>query len=77
MRSISSSSISSLSAAIASTPMDVVRTRLMNQKHLLALNDTNVAQNIYRGSFHCAIEVSYIFNYDRYFYHIFFVDSTP
>uniref|UniRef100_A0A1A9X0C5 Uncharacterized protein n=1 Tax=Glossina brevipalpis TaxID=37001 RepID=A0A1A9X0C5_9MUSC len=49
-------SISSLSAAIASTPMDVVRTRLMNQKHLLALRDTTVTQNIYRGSLHCAME---------------------
>ncbi|XP_039965513.1 mitochondrial uncoupling protein Bmcp-like isoform X1 [Bactrocera tryoni] len=53
-----SSFIASLGSAIASTPIDVIRTRLMNQKHLTVVNGVAVAntQKLYKGSFDCAVQ---------------------
>ncbi|XP_037940184.1 mitochondrial uncoupling protein Bmcp isoform X2 [Teleopsis dalmanni] len=53
-----SSFIASLGSAIASTPIDVIRTRLMNQKHLTVQNSvaTTTTQKLYTGSFDCAVQ---------------------
>ncbi|GFR13190.1 kidney mitochondrial carrier protein 1 [Trichonephila clavata] len=51
-----SSFTAGLSGAIASTPIDVVRTRLMNQRKLrTALVNGARVDVLYTGSFHCAI----------------------
>ncbi|XP_035208620.1 kidney mitochondrial carrier protein 1-like [Stegodyphus dumicola] len=51
-----SSFTAGLAGAIASTPIDVVRTRLMNQKRLrTAVVGAAPVQVIYTGSFHCAV----------------------
>ncbi|XP_054717931.1 kidney mitochondrial carrier protein 1-like [Uloborus diversus] len=45
-----------LAGAVASTPIDVVRTRLMNQKKLrTAILDGARVEVLYTGSFHCAL----------------------
>ncbi|KAI5743005.1 hypothetical protein M8J77_013532 [Diaphorina citri] len=46
-----SSFIASLGSAVASTPIDVVRTRLMNQKHL-----KNQHVRVYKGSIDCMLQ---------------------
>ncbi|XP_073836884.1 mitochondrial uncoupling protein Bmcp-like isoform X1 [Musca autumnalis] len=54
-----SSFIASLGSAIASTPIDVVRTRLMNQKPVTVVNGmvtAATAQKIYTGSIDCAVQ---------------------
>lgn len=52
-----SSFVAGLTGAIASTPIDVVRTRLMNQRRLkTALIEGGRAQVIYTSSLHCAIQ---------------------
>ncbi|XP_067647645.1 mitochondrial uncoupling protein Bmcp [Eurosta solidaginis] len=53
-----SSFIASFGSAIASTPIDVIRTRLMNQKPLAFVNGVAVAstQQLYKGSFDCAVQ---------------------
>lgn len=52
-----SSFIASLGSAIASTPIDVIRTRLMNQKRITSGNDNfNCGHKIYSGSFDCAVQ---------------------
>lgn len=51
-----SSLTAGLTGAVASTPIDVVRTRLMNQRRLrTALVDGARVEVLYTGSFHCAI----------------------
>ncbi|GFV31625.1 brain mitochondrial carrier protein 1 [Trichonephila clavipes] len=51
-----SSFTAGLSGAIASTPIDVIRTRLMNQRKLrTALVNGARVDILYTGSFHCAI----------------------
>uniref|UniRef100_A0A6M2DP82 Putative mitochondrial oxaloacetate carrier protein n=1 Tax=Xenopsylla cheopis TaxID=163159 RepID=A0A6M2DP82_XENCH len=49
-----SSFIASLGSAIASTPIDVIRTRLMNQKRVTTNSLTSAI--IYNGSFDCALQ---------------------
>ncbi|XP_054734261.1 mitochondrial uncoupling protein Bmcp [Anastrepha obliqua] len=54
-----SSFTASLGSAIASTPIDVIRTRLMNQRHLTVADGMAVAaspQKLYKGSFDCAVQ---------------------
>ncbi|XP_013111774.1 mitochondrial uncoupling protein Bmcp [Stomoxys calcitrans] len=54
-----SSFIASLGSAIASTPIDVIRTRLMNQRHVTIVNGmvtTAATQKIYTGSIDCALQ---------------------
>ncbi|KAL7734857.1 hypothetical protein ACLKA6_011136 [Drosophila palustris] len=56
-----SSFIASLGSAVASTPIDVIRTRLMNQRHVTMLNGgmataTASAQKFYSGSLDCAVQ---------------------
>ncbi|XP_046808958.1 mitochondrial uncoupling protein Bmcp isoform X2 [Lucilia cuprina] len=54
-----SSFIASLGSAIASTPIDVIRTRLMNQRHVTVVNGMATAATstkIYTGSLDCAIQ---------------------
>ncbi|XP_017473705.1 PREDICTED: kidney mitochondrial carrier protein 1 [Rhagoletis zephyria] len=53
-----SSFIASLGSAIASTPIDVIRTRLMNQKHLTIVDGVAVGRTpkLYKGSFDCAVQ---------------------
>lgn len=54
-----SSFIASLGSAVASTPIDVVRTRLMNQRHVTVVNGIATAASstkIYTGSLDCAIQ---------------------
>ncbi|XP_034483433.1 mitochondrial uncoupling protein Bmcp [Drosophila innubila] len=56
-----SSFIASLGSAVASTPIDVIRTRLMNQRHVTMLNGgmataTASAQKLYSGSLDCAVQ---------------------
>lgn len=46
-----SSFIASLGSAIASTPIDVIRTRLMNQKQV-----KNETRRVYRGSIDCMLQ---------------------
>ncbi|XP_015918569.2 kidney mitochondrial carrier protein 1 isoform X2 [Parasteatoda tepidariorum] len=53
-----SSFTAGLTGAVASTPIDVVRTRLMNQKKLrtaIVSGTEAQAQVLYTGSFHCAV----------------------
>lgn len=47
-----SSFCAGLSACLASNPIDVVRTRMMNQRKLKTLPDTS---EIYKSSWHCAV----------------------
>ncbi|XP_026480987.1 mitochondrial uncoupling protein Bmcp [Ctenocephalides felis] len=49
-----SSFIASLGSAIASTPIDVIRTRLMNQKRVTSGSMTTAV--VYNGSFDCALQ---------------------
>ncbi|EDW70959.1 mitochondrial uncoupling protein Bmcp [Drosophila virilis] len=56
-----SSFIASLGSAVASTPIDVIRTRLMNQRHVTVLNGglaTAAASpaKLYSGSLDCAVQ---------------------
>uniref|UniRef100_D3TPT4 Mitochondrial fatty acid anion carrier protein/uncoupling protein n=2 Tax=Glossina TaxID=44049 RepID=D3TPT4_GLOMM len=53
-----SSSIASLGSAIASTPIDVIRTRLMNQRRMTIVNGmaTATTQKIYTGSLDCVVQ---------------------
>ncbi|XP_034108655.1 mitochondrial uncoupling protein Bmcp [Drosophila albomicans] len=60
-----SSFIASLGSAVASTPIDVIRTRLMNQRHVTVLNGgvataaasaSASAQRLYSGSLDCAVQ---------------------
>ncbi|XP_075161426.1 uncoupling protein Bmcp mitochondrial isoform X1 [Haematobia irritans] len=54
-----SSFIASLGSAVASTPIDVIRTRLMNQRHITIANGIVTAastQKIYTGSLDCAVQ---------------------
>ncbi|XP_004522222.1 mitochondrial uncoupling protein Bmcp isoform X1 [Ceratitis capitata] len=53
-----SSFIASLGSAVASTPIDVIRTRLMNQRHLTVVDGVTVTntQKLYKGSFDCAVQ---------------------
>ncbi|KAH8261624.1 hypothetical protein KR044_012348 [Drosophila immigrans] len=58
-----SSFIASLGSAVASTPIDVIRTRLMNQRHVTILNGgvasataSASAQRLYSGSLDCAVQ---------------------
>ncbi|CAD6242731.1 GSCOCG00009551001-RA-CDS [Cotesia congregata] len=52
-----SSFTASTASAIASTPIDVIRTRLMNQKRLHKTNGTS-SPHIYKGSIDCFIKTS-------------------
>lgn len=52
-----SSFIAGMSGAIASTPIDVIRTRLMNQQCLkVAVTNGSKAEVIYTSSFQCAVQ---------------------
>ncbi|ALC45059.1 Bmcp [Drosophila busckii] len=56
-----SSFIASLGSAVASTPIDVIRTRLMNQRHVTVLNGGITAAaaptpKLYSGSIDCAVQ---------------------
>ncbi|XP_020801864.1 mitochondrial uncoupling protein Bmcp [Drosophila serrata] len=55
-----SSFIASLGSAIASTPIDVIRTRLMNQRHVsMSINGVVTAAatpKLYSGSLDCAVQ---------------------
>lgn len=56
-----SSFVASLGSAIASTPLDVIRTRLMNQKRMLVTSMNGCASaapaaKLYDGTMHCALE---------------------
>lgn len=59
----SSSFVASLGSAIASTPIDVVRTRVMNQRYITTtvVNEmlTSSKRNIYTSSLDCAVQVSF------------------
>ncbi|XP_054283102.1 mitochondrial uncoupling protein Bmcp [Macrosteles quadrilineatus] len=48
-----SSFLASLGSAVASTPIDVIRTRLMNQRRLKA---ENIQSHIYKGSVDCLVQ---------------------
>ncbi|CAG5048047.1 unnamed protein product [Parnassius apollo] len=49
-----SSLLASLGSAVASTPLDVIRTRLMNQRKLK--NTTEPMQRIYKGTIDCFLQ---------------------
>ncbi|GAB0095475.1 Mitochondrial uncoupling protein Bmcp [Sergentomyia squamirostris] len=49
------SSVASLGSAIASTPLDVIRTRLMNQKRLTVAIEGLASAKIYTSSLDCAV----------------------
>ncbi|XP_031624685.1 mitochondrial uncoupling protein Bmcp [Contarinia nasturtii] len=51
-----SSFIASLGSAVASTPIDVIRTRLMNQKKLVSHHQNQMAHRLYKGSFDCGLQ---------------------
>ncbi|XP_047107357.1 mitochondrial uncoupling protein Bmcp [Schistocerca piceifrons] len=51
-----SSFIASLGSAVASTPIDVVRTRLMNQRKLKAVTRDTKSVRIYTGSIDCLVQ---------------------
>ncbi|XP_017841152.2 LOW QUALITY PROTEIN: mitochondrial uncoupling protein Bmcp [Drosophila busckii] len=56
-----SSFIASLGSAVASTPIDVIRTRLMNQRHVTVLNGGITRcplprPKLYSGSIDCAVQ---------------------
>ncbi|EDV96670.1 mitochondrial uncoupling protein Bmcp [Drosophila grimshawi] len=56
-----SSFIASLGSAVASTPIDVIRTRLMNQRHVTVLNGglataAATTPKLYSGSLDCAVQ---------------------
>ncbi|XP_023160968.1 mitochondrial uncoupling protein Bmcp [Drosophila hydei] len=56
-----SSFIASLGSAVASTPIDVIRTRLMNQRHVTMLNGgmataSAAPPKLYNGSLDCAVQ---------------------
>lgn len=53
--------MASLGSAVASTPLDVIRTRLMNQKRVLvtSMNGggvTTPAAKLYEGTIHCGMQ---------------------
>ena len=54
-----SSFIAGLAGAIASNPVDVVKTRLMNQQNLRdhVLREKGITQHIYKNSLDCLIKV--------------------
>ncbi|KPI98452.1 Kidney mitochondrial carrier protein 1 [Papilio xuthus] len=51
---LASSLLASLGSAVASTPLDVVRTRLMNQRNVK--DSREPAQRIYRGTIDCFVQ---------------------
>lgn len=51
-----SSFVAGLGSAIASTPIDVIRTRLMNQRRIAVANAGTTAATLYTGSFDCALQ---------------------
>ncbi|KPJ13301.1 Kidney mitochondrial carrier protein 1 [Papilio machaon] len=51
---LASSLLASLGSAVASTPLDVVRTRLMNQRNVK--DSRGPAQRIYRGTIDCFVQ---------------------
>lgn len=51
-----SSFVASLGSAVASTPIDVVRTRLMNQRNLKEKRNVSSTTHIYKGTIDCFIQ---------------------
>ncbi|XP_044742707.1 mitochondrial uncoupling protein Bmcp [Chrysoperla carnea] len=54
-----SSSVASLGSAVASTPLDVIRTRMMNQKKLRIVSAVETTQNniyVYKGTVDCFLK---------------------
>ncbi|XP_077300326.1 uncoupling protein Bmcp mitochondrial [Arctopsyche grandis] len=51
-----SSFIASLGSAIASTPIDVIRTRLMNQRKLKIISSISPGELVYKGTLDCATQ---------------------